>query len=123
VAGVPIPSGVDGRSLAPFLRGERPAWRGWIHGEHEFGRWSNHWLTDGRVKYAWYSQTGREQLFDLAADPYERADLAPGRPGELAAWRARLARELDGREEGYAQDGQLAVGRPARATLREAGLP
>jgi arylsulfatase A-like enzyme len=117
LAGIPIPAGLDGHSLMPFVRGEQTAWRDWLHGEHEWGRFSNQWLTDGRAKYAWFSQTGREQLFDLAADPTECHDLAEERPDELAVWRARLVQELAGREEGYVQDGQLVVGRPATAVL------
>ena len=123
LAGVSIPAGVDGLSLAPFLRGDTPhAWRSWLHGEHESGPWSNHWLTDGRHKYVWYSQTGREQFFDLEADPQECHDLAVTCPDELAAWRARLVEELAGREEGYVQEGRLVVGRPPQSILKEAGL-
>ena len=117
LADIPIPAGIDGRSLMPFVRGEQPAWRSWLHGEHEWGRFSNHWLSDGRTKYAWYSQTGREQLFDLAADPNECRDLAAERPEELARWRARLVQELADREEGYVQYGRLVVGRSVSAVL------
>ena len=117
LAGIPIPAGIDGRSLMPFVRGESPPWREWLHGEHEWGRFSNHWLSDGRTKYAWYSQTGREQLFDLDADPTECHDLAAERPDELALWRTRLVQELADREEGYVQDGALIVGRPVSAVL------
>ena len=122
LANVPIPGSVDGHSLMPFVRGEQPVWREYLHGEHEAGRWSNQWLTDGRMKYAWYSQTGREQLFDLVADPTECHDLAAEQPDTLALWRGRLIHELDGREEDYVHDGQL-VTRPAQSTLHEAGLP
>lgn len=33
-------------------------------------------LTDGKLKYIWFSQTGDEQLFDLTADPGETRNLA-----------------------------------------------
>jgi arylsulfatase len=122
-AGIPMPSSVDGKSLLPFVRGEMASWREWLHGEHAYGDWSNHWLTDGRMKYAWYSQTGREQLFDLRVDPNECHDLAGEEFDELGTWRTRLIQELAGREEGYVQEGRLVIGRPAGATLREAGLP
>ena len=117
LAGIPIPEGIDGQNLMPFVRDEHPLWREWLHGEHEWGRYSNHWLTDGRTKYAWYSQTGREQLFDLVADPKECYDLAAARPAALATWRARLIEELRDREEGYVQDGRLVTGRPVSAVL------
>jgi arylsulfatase len=122
VAGVPIPDSVEGRSLLPFCRGESPEWREYIHGEHALGDLSNQWLTDGRWKYAWYSQTGVEQLFNLVEDPQELHNLAPSQPDLVAAWRERLVRELTGREEGYVQDGQLVVGRPPQRILAEAGL-
>ncbi|WP_157265839.1 hypothetical protein [Paenibacillus sp. FJAT-27812] len=41
----------------------------YILGEHAYGELSYRYLTDGRNKYIWYSQTGEEQLFDLASDP------------------------------------------------------
>lgn len=117
------PDSVEGKSLAPFCRGEKPEWREYVHGEHCLGELSNHWLTDGKLKYAWYSQTGREQLFDIAADPYETRDLSGERPDEVAAWRARLVTELTGREEGYVEGSKLVTGRKPQATLAEAGLP
>lgn len=122
LSGVPIPEGLDGMNTAPFIYGEKPDWREVIHGEHESGRWSNHWLTDGKMKYAWFSQTGREQIFDLQTDPNEQTDLAQAKPIELAAWRSRLVKALEGREEGYTRDGALVVGRPTQSILNEAGL-
>jgi len=102
----------------PFCRGQTPAcWRPHIHGEHTGGAFSNHWVTDGRWKYAWFSQSGREQLFDLVADPQECHDLSAERPETLADYRARLVAELAGREEGYTADGKLVPGRPARPVL------
>jgi arylsulfatase A-like enzyme len=118
VAGVPVPEGIEGASVMPFCRGEAvPSWRAYIHGEHAGGALSNHWVTDGRLKYAWYSQTGREQLFDLSNDPQECHDLAAAQPALLAEYRQRLVHELEGREEGYVQAGALVPGRPARAVL------
>ena len=121
VAGIPIPEGLDGASVLPLLSGAGAPWREYVHGEHVAGPLSNHWLTDGREKYAWFSQTGREQLFDLAEDPKELHDLADARPDRLAFWRKCLARELEGRPEGFVQDGALVAGRPVAATLEWAG--
>jgi choline-sulfatase len=45
----------------------------------------------GRFKYVRWDQTGREELYDLAADPGERHDVAPHQPRELAAGRELLA--------------------------------
>ena len=49
------------------------------------------WI-DAREKYVRYLGTGEEELYDLAADPEERTNLAFGAraPDRLAAARARL---------------------------------
>ncbi|WP_274365119.1 arylsulfatase [Paenibacillus thermotolerans] len=118
-AGVPIPDTVEGASLLPISRGEAAAWREYIHGEHLAGHQSNHYLTDGKDKYIWFSQTGAEQLFDLAADPNELVDLAqsPEHARRLDAWRSRLIAELNGREEGYSDGRRLFAGRKAKPVL------
>jgi len=127
-AGVPIPETVEGSSFLPFLRGETVPWRPVLHGEHlTFGQ-SMHWLTDGRQKYIWFSGSGLEQLFDLETDPQEKNDLARGPVPDkrLKFWRERLIQELDGREEGFVQNGALVTGRPVHPCLShlraEAGL-
>lgn len=110
LAGLPVPASVEGRSAF----GEP---REVLHGEHvehvmEVAG-DVHWLTDGRWKYVWRSSDGREQLFDLAADPHELDDQA----GDLAPWRSRLVSFLDGRPEGFVRDGELVPGRPVSAIL------
>lgn len=121
-AGVSIPDTVDGCSLLPLVKGENVAWRRVIHGEHEFKELSNHYVTDGMQKYIWFSQTGREQLFDLSRDPKETVDVSgdPKYQVALAGWRAQLATELYGREEGYSDGKQLIAGRPAQTLLKQA---
>ncbi|MFE5322075.1 arylsulfatase [Paenibacillus sp. NPDC056579] len=119
-AGAPVPESVDGSSLLPLCRKETAGrWREYIHGEHAFGALSNHYVTDGREKYIWYSQSGEEQLFDLSSDPQELVNLAaqPGREERIALWRERLIGELDGREEGYVDQGRLIAGRTPQACL------
>jgi arylsulfatase A-like enzyme len=86
------------------------------------------WVTDGRWKYVWFSDDGREQLFDLQSDPQERHDLAVAgsQAAELGRWRQALVAALQGREEGFVQNGQLVPGRPVQPCLRhlrqQAGL-
>ncbi|MCS7047974.1 MAG: arylsulfatase [Verrucomicrobiae bacterium] len=113
IAGVSVPASVEGRSVlgAP---------REYLHGEHVAAEISHHHLTDGREKYIWYSQTGREQLFDLQRDPQEMRDLAKTKPTRVAHGRARLIQELTGREEGFVANGKLVVGRPSPETLSSA---
>ncbi len=121
LAGCDTPAHVDGRSILPLARGETAGWREHLHGEHFMNADSNQWLTDGREKYIWYSQSGRELLFDLEEDPTELHDLAAARPERVAFWRERLMAELDGREEGFVQNGELVNGMPQSPTLVDAG--
>ena len=72
-----------------------------------------HALTDGRHKYIWRPKSGREQVFDLAADPHEEHDLAlqPGHRELLERWRGRLVRRLARRPEGFSDGQKLITGR------------
>jgi hypothetical protein len=101
---------------------DKTACRDCLHGEHAQGAMSNQWLTDGKEKYCWFSQSGRELLFDLSSDPQELHDLSAERPERIAFWRNRLVTELDGRPEGYVADGKLQVGRRAMSSLPWAGI-
>jgi hypothetical protein len=74
-----------------------------------------------REKYAWFSQTGRELLFNIADDPQEMHDLSKEHPERLSYWREKLIQELVDREEGFVQDRKLIVGRPQSPTLKHAG--
>jgi arylsulfatase A-like enzyme len=115
-AGVPVPSGVEGRSLLPLARGETPAWRPYIHIEHAP---MHHTLTDGKEKYIWFAADGRDQFFRLTDDPTECHDLAPlpAEAARLAHWRALLATELKERPEGFSDGARLIPGRPYPAVL------
>ena len=113
-AGVDVPASCTGHSLLPLLRGQTDRVRDVLHGEHAgcyAAEHGNHFLTDDRYKYIWYSQTGREQLFDLAEDPRELHDLAldTGSSALLQSWRARLVEVLDGRPEGWIRNGELTT--------------
>ena len=72
IAGAPIPGCVDGRPCWTRPRAGVPV-RQSLHGEHTPLRADRPippitcWR--GEYKYIWYSHTGREQLFNLAADP------------------------------------------------------
>lgn len=123
-AGVPIPETVEGESiwrLASAGRdgGSKPAWRPHLHGEHAQGLQSNHWVTDGKEKYIWFSQTGKEQFFDLVDDPNELHNAIgdENRQERIRYWRSVLIQELEGREEGYTDGQQLITGRKPVAVL------
>ena len=122
VAGCGIPDSCTGRSLLPIMRGETSAVRDVLHGEHS-GCYDhadgNHFLTDGHEKYIWYTQTGKEQLFDLDADPDEGRDLALSDTAEVRVkpWRERLIDALRGRPEGFTDGDRLIGGRPHDTVL------
>ncbi len=108
---------LDGRSLAPIARGDATRHRDILHGEHAIcyrPEQANHYLTDGRHKYVWFSQTGVEHLFDIASDPNEMHDLRQREPERLATWRQRLVEHLQHRPEGFSDGRRLMVGRPHR---------
>lgn len=118
-AAIDIPKTVEGKSILPLWKRETSIWRDYIHGEHEHGEQSYHYITNGKEKYIWYSQTGVEQYFDLVKDPQELKDLAhdPGAKESVHLRRQQLMKELLGREEGYTDGKQLIAGRMAKPTL------
>jgi arylsulfatase A-like enzyme len=122
VAGVQVPDTCTGKSLLPVMRGEAAGVRDVLHGEHsgcyEYND-GNHYLTDGHSKYIWYTQTGREHLFDLDNDPDELRDqaLQAGAEQKLQPWRDRLIEVLKGRPEGFTDGNKLVVGQTHKHLL------
>jgi len=121
LAGIGLPDTVDGNTILPLCRGEAESWREYIHGEHIIGDKSNQWITDGKEKYVWFTQTGRELLLDIVNDPQELHDLSKRKPDRIKYWRSILIQELEGREEGFVQDDDLVVGCRQRPTLQNPG--
>jgi len=117
--GVEIPPTVDGLSLLPLVRGEAIEWRPYIHGEHAYGHRSNHYITNGKAKYIWFSQDGREQFFNLVDDPCEihNSIASPEVAVEVDWCRRMLVSELEGREEGYTDGKRLVPGRATKGVL------
>lgn len=73
--GITIPETCDGISLVPQIYQEQQETRPYLHGEHEFhSGLSNHYIVTKTDKYIWYSETGKEQYFDLVKDPKESHD-------------------------------------------------
>lgn len=123
LAGVKIPTSVDGKSLLPILKGEtnEPV-RPYLHGEHAvcYGLdQANHYLVDKEFKYIWFTQEGNEQLFNLASDPNETIDLAadPAHAKTLAMWRERMIKQLNDRPEGFVANGTLVPGQKYEAVI------
>jgi arylsulfatase A-like enzyme len=109
LAGIPIPAWAEGVSLARAAR--EGTGRAWIHGENAGSdERGHHVITDGRRKFIWFVQGGREYFFDLEKDPHEMRNLVrdPARRDEVATWRGRLIGRLSGRPEGFT-DGQRLI--------------
>mgnify|MGYP003877252995 CR=1 FL=1 len=107
-AGAEIPPSVDGRSLLAAAAG-RP-WRSMLDLEHDICYApENNWnaLTDGKTKYIFHAFDGREQLFDLVADPMERNEITE--EARLRPWRERLIAHLEPRGGFYVKGGKLAL--------------
>ena len=94
LAGVPIPSSVEGHSLAPIIRGQKRAVR-----EQAFAVYKDvqRMVRRGPWKLIWYPKAGRYQLFDVVRDPWELNDRSndPAQAARLAKMRRLLAAEQD----------------------------
>lgn len=119
LAGAPIPDTVDGYDLLPLAREPEGTVRPWLHGEHSYGEFSNHWIVTETDKYIWFPVTGQEQYFDLADDPHELTDRIgdPEVRERVAYLRSCLIQSLTGRPEGFTDGEKLIPGRPYPETM------
>jgi len=91
LAGLPVPDSVDGRSLAPFLRGRLPvSWRAdayvetWAGPGQQSALRSADWL---------YADTDGIELYDMRVDPYQLTNLRRRvSAAELESFARRAAR-------------------------------
>jgi len=88
LAGIPVPDGLDSRSLVPLLHGETSGWDD--ETVSQFGP-HNLMVKRGDLKYQWYGPEMPEVLFDLAHDPGELVNVLdrPEYAGALTGLRAR----------------------------------
>ena len=83
VAGASVPGNMQGRSLAPLLKGERVKWRDSFLIEYysdrvfpRIARMGYKAVRNGRWKYIRYLELeGMDELYDLKTDPYEMKNL------------------------------------------------
>ena len=98
-AGIAPPARMQGRDLAPIYRGTRPRdWRTEFFYEHAIIRTkefipASEALVRKDVKYMYWPDYDREQLFDLARDPHEENDVVaqPAYQAKLKELKARFA--------------------------------
>lgn len=95
LAGIPIPEGLDSRSLVPLLEGRTDDWSDEVVSQYKHRKVYT-MIKQGSLKYMNFADRGTEVLFDLADDPREEKDLS-GRPeyaAVLSRFRKRLGEQL-----------------------------
>lgn len=112
LTGVEAPQSVEGKSLAPVIRGEREGVR---HTLFTAYRNCQRAVRDARYKLIRYPLIDHTQLFDLAADPDERRNLAAD-PAH-AATVARMMKELVRRQREFGDKAPLTVAKPRRKEI------
>lgn len=116
-----IPESVDGISLKENILTNQQAIRTYLHGEHSFhSSLSNHYIVTETDKYIWYSETGKQQYFDLVKDPTEthNAIHEEAYQQRIAELRQYLIDELKDREEGYSDGTQLIKGKTPQQMIK-----
>lgn len=88
LAGIPVPSHVEGNSLMPLLRDPDASW---AHTAVTNNGYLEHSVRDERYRYTRHAD-GTEELYDVSADPNEWHNLAAD--ATLAPIKKRLARSL-----------------------------
>lgn len=90
LAGIPVPSGLDSRSLRPLMDGRAVDWDD--ETMSQFGQ-HNLMIKRGPLKYQSYGPHMPEVLFDLEQDPTETVDYAdhPHYRDKMASFRTRRA--------------------------------
>lgn len=121
-AGIEVPEEVFGQSLEPLMAGEDASWREFMHGEHSgFADQGNQFVTDGREKFIWLTESGRELFFSLEEDPQELHDRSadPAYAERVTLWRSRLAQILNERGDVALSDGERLIPGTSLPAVRE----
>ena len=96
LAGLEVPPGLDGVSLAPLLTGRGPAPKRSLfwHFPHYTNQGSRPTgaMRDGNWMLVEYYDEEKAELYDLATDPGQRVDVAARNPAHVAQMRTALAR-------------------------------
>lgn len=118
LAGLPVPGSMQGRSIAPLLRGESPAdWRTsvyyrYYHDPGHHNTVAHLGVRTATHKLIHYWKQDAYELFDLTADPTEQRNLlhsqADTERPEVAAKFAELKAELARLQTEFQDDGRYA---------------
>ncbi|MCX6853816.1 MAG: DUF4976 domain-containing protein, partial [Verrucomicrobia bacterium] len=107
LAGIPIPGGLDAKSLVPVITGKQPKVRDYMFNAYQASQRS---IRDERWKLIRYPLVNKTQLFDLQADPHEMTDLAD-KP-ESAPKIAELTAQLETARQEFGDTDPLIVPNP-----------
>jgi arylsulfatase A-like enzyme len=118
LAGLPVPESMQGRSVAPLLRGQRPAdWRTsvyyrYYHDPGHHNTRAHYGVRTATHKLIHYWKQDAWELYDLVRDPTERHNLLfddneAQRP-EVATVFAALRAEIARLQQEYGDDGLYA---------------
>ena len=111
--GAAMPKGIDGKSLAPVIRGRREKVRDRVMLAYKGSQRS---IRDARWKLIRFPKINRTQLFDLQADPRETRDLA-GEPANASVVK-RLMADLKTEQERYGDNTPLTADKPIPAEFK-----
>ncbi len=118
LAGLDVPESMQGRSLAPLLRGESPAdWRTslyyrYYHSPGHHNTAAHYGVRTATHKLIYYWDKDAYELFDLVSDPTEQHNLlfnpSEAAQPEIAAKFQELKAEIARLQNEFRDDGQYA---------------
>jgi arylsulfatase A-like enzyme len=118
LAGLKVPESMQGRSLAPLLRGEAPSdWRTslyyrYYHDPGHHNTTAHLGVRTATHKLIYYWKQNVYEMFDLTKDPTEQRNLLyseeDAKRPEVAAKFAELKAEIERQQKEYKDDGQFA---------------
>jgi len=118
LAGLPIPASMQGRSLAPLLRGESPQdWRTsvyyrYYHDPGHHNTMAHLGVRTATHKLIYYWKKNTYEMFDLTKDPTEQNNLLFGEPAnkdpEVGRKFEELKQEIEKLQKQYQDDGRYA---------------
>lgn len=107
-AGANIPEDIDGKSLMPLLKADCDGIHKQMHGNID----GTHMIHSGRYKYIYWSEDGKEMLFDTVCDP---CDMHPIYGDKLKQMRQKLIDHLKEERHEHLVNGELlnqGLGKP-----------